>query len=48
MEVGSVRRKSIMLIISTLVAVLGGGYLLRKLWRVAHTVPNHNEDMVFS
>ncbi len=31
-----------------LVAVLGGGYLLRGVWKVLHTVPNRNEDMVFS
>jgi hypothetical protein len=36
-----------MLTISILSAALGAGYVLRKLWRVAHTVPKHNEDMVF-
>lgn len=37
-----------MFTISILLAVLGGGYLLRSVWKVAATVPNCNEDMVFS
>lgn len=37
-----------MLTISILFAVLGGGYLLRSAWEVVRTVPNRNEDMVFS
>jgi hypothetical protein len=37
-----------MFTISILLAVMGGGYLLRSAWKVIGTVPNCNEDMVFS